>query len=73
MKDVFKGKIISEFAIVDNEKVAKANELNKKLRHKEFFRVLSNKKVIRHNIKRIQSKCHKIGTYDVFKIALFFL
>ena len=27
-------------------------------------------KVIRHNMKRIQSKLHKIGTYDVCKISL---
>ena len=26
--------------------------------------------MIRHNIKRIQSKLHKIGTYDVCKISL---
>ena len=29
-----------------------------------------NKKVIRHNMKIIQSKLHKIGTYDVYKISL---
>ena len=30
-----------------------------------------NKKVVRHNTKkRIQSKLHEIGTYDVFKISL---
>ena len=28
-----------------------------------------NKKVIRHNMKRIQTKLHSIGTYDVFKIS----
>ena len=28
------------------------------------------KKVIRHNMKRIQSKLHKIGTYDVYIISL---
>ena len=26
--------------------------------------------MIRHNMKRIQSKLHKIGTYDVCKISL---
>ena len=25
---------------------------------------------MRHKMKRIQSKLHKIGTYDVFKISL---
>ena len=27
--------------------------------------------MIRHKMKRIQSKLHKIGTYDVCKISLF--
>ena len=80
MEDQFKGKIISEFAglkskmysliSVDNEEVARAKGVNKKLRLKEFVSVLFNKKVIRHNRKRIQSKLHKIGTYDVWKISL---
>ena len=81
MKDEFKGKIISEFTglksemysliSVDNKEVTKAKGVNKKLRHKEFVIVLFNKKVIRHNMKRIQSKLHKIGTYDVCKVLLF--
>ena len=29
------------------------------------------KKIIRQKMKRIQSKLHKIGTYDVCKISLF--
>ena len=29
-----------------------------------------NKNDVRHNMKRIQSKLHEIGTYDVFKISL---
>ena len=28
------------------------------------------KKIIRHNMKRIQSKLHRIETYDVCKISL---
>ena len=43
---------------------------NKKIKHKEFVGVLFNKKVIRHNMKRIQSKLHRIGTYNVCKISL---
>ena len=35
---------------------------------KNIFDVLFNKKVVRHNIKIIQSKLHRIGTYDVCKI-----
>ena len=68
MKDEFKGKKINEFAglkpkmysliRVDDEEVTKAKGVNKKIRHKEFVDVLFNKKVIRHNMKRIQSKMH---------------
>ena len=59
---------------VDSEEVKKAKGLNKnvvkKIRHKEYIEVLFNKKMIRHKIKRIQSKLHRIGTYDVCKISL---
>ena len=55
---------------IDDEELTKAKGVNKKIRHKEFVDVLFNKKVIRHNMKRIQSKLHKIGTYDVYKISL---
>ena len=77
MKDEFKGKIISEFAglkskmysliSVVNEEVTKAKGVDRKVRHKEFVSALFNKKVIRHNMQRIQSKLHRIGTYDVCK------
>ena len=40
------------------------------MRHKEFVDVLFNRKVIMHNMKRIQSKLHRIGTSDVCKISL---
>ena len=55
---------------VDDEEVTKAKEVNKKLRHKEFVDVKFNKNMIRHNMKRIQSKLHKTGTYDFYKISL---
>ena len=38
------------------------------IRHERH--VLFNKKMIRHKMKRIQSKLHKIGSYDVCKIYL---
>ena len=37
---------------------------------KEYEDILLNKKIIRHKMKRIQSKKHKIGTYEVNKISL---
>ena len=55
---------------VDDKEVAKAKGVNKKIKHKEFVDVLFNKKVIRHNMKRIQSELHKIGTYNAYKISL---
>ena len=36
----------------------------------EFKYVLFNKKVIRHKMKKIQAKKHKIGTYEIDKISL---
>ena len=78
MKDEYKGKIISEFVelkskmysliSVDDEELTKAKVVSKKIRHKEFVDVLFNRKVIGHNMKIIQSKLHRIGTYDVCKI-----
>ena len=80
MKDEFKGRIISEFIglkskmysliSVDDEEFTKAKGMNKKIRHKEFADVLFNKKVINHNMKRIKSKLHRIGTYDACKTSL---
>ena len=52
------------------KKLQKQKEQIKKIRHTEFVDVLFNKKVIRHSMKRIQSKLHRTGTYDVCKISL---
>ena len=41
-----------------------ATELN------EFNDVLFNKKIIKHKMKRIQAKKHKIETYEIDKISL---
>ena len=37
---------------------------------KKFKDVLFNEKVIRHKVKRIQSKNNKLGTYEIDKISL---
>ena len=80
MKDEFNGVKIVElvglkskmysFISVDDREVSKAKGINKKLRHEKYVDVLFNKKVVRHTMKRIQSKLHEIGTYGVFKISL---
>ena len=36
----------------------------------EFKDTLFNNKIIRHKIRRIQSKKHKLGTYEISKISL---
>ena len=84
MKDEVKRKIISEFVglrskmysliDVDGEENKKVKEVNKSvvknIRDEEYPDVLFNKKLIRHKMKRIQSKLHRIGTYCVCKISL---
>ena len=64
-----KSKMYSLIACNDKE-VNKAKGMNLKLRHKEYVDALFNKKVVRHKMKRIQSKLHEIGTYDINKISL---
>ena len=39
---------------------------------KKFKDVLFNEKIIRHKMKRIKSKKHKLGTYEIDKISLSF-
>ena len=54
----------------DNTEINKAKGVNLKLKHKEYLDVLFNKKVMRHKMKRIQSKLHSVSTYDISKIIL---
>ena len=65
-------KVIGKMKVfsVYNKEVTKAKGVNEKIKHKEFVDVLFNRKVIRHNMKRIQSRLHKIRTYNVCKISL---
>ena len=75
MKNEISGKVISEFVglkskmyslvTVDDEEKVRATGINKKLRHDEFYDVLFDKKVVRHNMKRIQAKKPRLGTYDI--------
>ena len=84
MKDDSMGKINDEFVglkskmfstkDVDGKENKKGKGVNsvvvENIKHKEYLDVLFNRKVVRHVMKRIQSKLHKIGTYDVSKISL---
>ena len=40
-----------------------------KIKTKNGFVKAFNKKIIRHKMKRIQSKKHKLGTYEIDKIS----
>ena len=84
MKGELKRKIISEFVglkskmyslvdmDVEESKIAKG--VNRGVvrggSHKEFVNVLLGGKLIKHKMNRIQSKLHRIATFDVFKISL---
>ena len=82
MKDEMGGKVISKFVglrskmysliTLDEKEKIRAKGLSKKLglRYSEFYDVLFSKKIVRHNMKRIQAKKHKSGTYDICKISL---
>ena len=60
--------------IVNIEEIKKARGVNKivvkNIRDKEYIEVLFNKNLLRHKVKRIQSKLHRIGTYHVCEISL---
>ena len=65
MKDGFNGIKINEFVglkskmysliNIDNKEVNKAKGVNKNLRYKEYFDVLFNKKIVKHNMKKGQN------------------
>ena len=83
MKDEVREKIINRFVglkskncsliAVDGEGIKKAKDINKNvvqsIRHKEYANVLFVRGLARHNMKRIQSKRHRTGTCDVFKVS----
>ena len=52
----------------------KENSINKNIvaiiSHNEYKDVLLNKKCLRHSMNRIQSKDHRIRTYEINKISL---
>ena len=80
MKDEVGRKVISEFfglkskmyslVTVDDRKKTRVKGVNRMLEHGEFYDVLFGKKIVRHGMKRIQAKIHRLGTYDVCKVSL---
>ena len=66
MKDESEGKIIGEFVRLKSKMHSMKNidEFN------EFKDTLFNKKLLRHKMRRIQGKKHKMGTYKINKISL---
>ena len=60
--------------IVNNKESKKAKSFNKNviknIKRKKYIDFLFNKNLIMHKMKKIQSKLHKTGTYNVCKIYL---
>ena len=55
----------------DGKKSNTAKGVNIATEFHEFRDTLFNEKVVRHKMKRIQSKKHKLETYETNKISLF--
>ena len=80
MKDEFGGVIIEEFVglkskmysmkKIDGKECNTAKGVSIATEFDKFKDVLFNEKIIRHKMKRIQSKKHKLGTYEIDKISL---
>ena len=78
IKDESEGKIIGEFAKlkvysmknIDGKESNTAKGVNIAPEFNEFKDTLFNKKIIRHKMRRIQGKKHKMGTYKINKISL---
>ena len=64
------------YLVNDNSERKKAEDVNRNvvatISQNEYKNVLLNKKCLRHSMNRIQSKDHKIGTYEI-NIVLRFL
>ena len=80
MTDEFGGIIITEFVglkskmystkKIDGKEHNTAKGVHIATEFDKFKDVLFNTKIIRHKMKRIQSKKHKLGTYVIDKISL---
>ena len=80
MKDEKEGKINEIFVglkwkmysikNIDGKESNTAKGVNIATEFNEFKDTLFNKKIMRHKMRRIQSKKHKLGTYEINKISL---
>ena len=84
MKEEFGGVIVSEFVGLKSKMYSikridgkehdrehnRAKGVSIATEFDKFKDVLFNKNIIRHKMKRIQSKKHKLGTYEIGKISL---
>ena len=80
MKDEFGRVIVIEFVGLkpkmhsmkktDGKECNIANGVSIASEFDKFKDILFNEKIIRHKMKRIQSKKHKLGTYEINKISL---
>ena len=55
---------------IDGKKYNTAKGVSIATEFDKFKDVLFDEKNIRHKMKRIQSKKHKLGTYEIYKISL---
>ena len=62
------------FLVDDNSEHKKAEGVNRSvvatISHNEYKDILLNNKCLKHSMNRIQSKNHRIGTYEINKILL---
>ena len=80
MKDEFGGVIIMEYVglkskmcsikKIDGKEHNTAKGVGIATEFNNLKDVLFNKKIIRHKMKRIQSRKHQLGTYEIDKISL---
>ena len=80
MKEECEGKIIDEFVglkskmhsmkNIDGKEVNTAKGVSVGTEFKKFKNILFNKKIMRHQMRRIQAKNHKLGTYEINKMFL---
>ena len=59
-------------AYITHKECNTAKGVSIKIEFNKFKDVLFNEKNIRHKMKRIQSKKHKLGTYQISKISVMF-